>query len=70
MDIANYSSDSRAIIKIAKEVAVEFRHPEIEVEHLLISVVPESLKKNPSPSSVGSHKHIKKSRTEYQFEFC
>ena len=39
MDIANYSSDSRAVIKNAKEVAVTFKHPEIEVEHLLVSVV-------------------------------
>lgn len=39
MDIANYSSDSRAIIKTAREVTAEFRHPEIEVEHLLIAVV-------------------------------
>ena len=39
MDIANYSSDSRTIIKVAKEVAAEFRHPEIEVEHLLIAVI-------------------------------
>jgi len=27
MDIANYSSDSRAVIKIAREVASEFRYP-------------------------------------------
>ncbi len=39
MDIASYSSDSRAVIKIAKEVAAEFRHPEITVEHLLVAVV-------------------------------
>jgi len=39
MDIANYSSDSRGVIKNAKEVAVTFKHPEIEVEHLLVSVV-------------------------------
>jgi len=39
MDIANYSSDSRVVIKNAREVAVEFRHPEIEVEHLLIAVI-------------------------------
>ncbi len=39
MDIASYSSDSRAVIKIAKEVAVEFRHPEITIEHLLVAVV-------------------------------
>ncbi|MBN1211613.1 MAG: ATP-dependent Clp protease ATP-binding subunit [candidate division Zixibacteria bacterium] len=39
MDIANYSSDSRAVIKNAKEVAATFRHPEIEVEHLLIATV-------------------------------
>ncbi|MCK4460348.1 MAG: hypothetical protein KAW46_01005, partial [candidate division Zixibacteria bacterium] len=39
MDIANYSSDSRTVIKVAKEVAAEFRHPEIAVEHLLIAVI-------------------------------
>ncbi len=39
MDIANYSSDSRAAIKVAREVAAQFRHPEIEIEHLLIAVV-------------------------------
>jgi ATP-dependent Clp protease ATP-binding subunit ClpA len=39
MDIANYSADSRAAIKNAKEVAASFRHPEIEVEHLLMSLV-------------------------------
>ncbi|UCD62540.1 MAG: ATP-dependent Clp protease ATP-binding subunit [Candidatus Zixiibacteriota bacterium] len=39
MDIASYSTDSRAIIKIAREVAAEFRHPEIEVEHLLVATV-------------------------------
>ncbi|MEW5992952.1 MAG: Clp protease N-terminal domain-containing protein [Candidatus Zixiibacteriota bacterium] len=39
MDIASYSSDSRVVIKNAREVAAEFRHPEIDVEHLLIAVV-------------------------------
>lgn len=39
MDIANYSSDSRTVIKVAKEVAAEFRHPEIAVEHLLVAVI-------------------------------
>jgi len=39
MDIASYSSDSRAVIKIAREVAGEFRHSEIEVEHLLVATV-------------------------------
>lgn len=39
MDIANYSSDSRAAIKNAKEVAATFKHPEIEVEHLLMALV-------------------------------
>jgi len=39
MDIANYSSDSRAVIKIAREVASEFRHPEISIEHLLVAVI-------------------------------
>ncbi len=39
MDIASYSSDSRAIIKNAREVASAFRHPEIEIEHLLMAAV-------------------------------
>jgi len=39
MDIASYSSDSRAVIKNAREVAAEFRHPEIEIEHLLVAVI-------------------------------
>jgi ATP-dependent Clp protease ATP-binding subunit ClpA len=39
MDIANYSSDSRAIIKNAREIATSFKHPEIDIEHLLISTV-------------------------------
>jgi ATP-dependent Clp protease ATP-binding subunit ClpB len=39
MNIANYSSDSRAVIKIAREIASEFRHPEIDVEHLFLAVV-------------------------------
>ncbi len=39
MDIASYSSDARAVIKIAREVAAEYRHVEIEVEHLLMAVV-------------------------------
>ncbi len=39
MDLASYSSDSRAVIKVAREVAAEFRHPEITAEHLLIAVV-------------------------------
>ncbi|HWR84080.1 MAG TPA: AAA family ATPase [Candidatus Deferrimicrobium sp.] len=39
MDIANYSSDSRAVIKSAREIAIAFRHPEIDVEHLLVAVV-------------------------------
>ncbi|UCD94769.1 MAG: ATP-dependent Clp protease ATP-binding subunit [Candidatus Zixiibacteriota bacterium] len=39
MDIASYSSDSRAVIKNAKEVAAAFKHPEIEVEHLLMAIV-------------------------------
>lgn len=39
MDIASYSSDSRTVIKNAKEVAAAFKHPEIEVEHLLMAVV-------------------------------
>lgn len=39
MDIASYSSDSRAVIKNAREIAANFRHPEIEIEHLLIATV-------------------------------
>ena len=39
MDIASYSSDARAVIKIAREIAAEFRHAEIELEHLLLAVV-------------------------------
>ena len=39
MDIASYSSDSRAVIKNAREIAASFRHPEIEIEHLLIATV-------------------------------
>lgn len=39
MDIANYSSDARAAIKNAREIAQEFRHPEIEIEHMLIALV-------------------------------
>ena len=39
MDIANFSSDARAVIKNAREVAVAFRHAEIEIEHLLVSVI-------------------------------
>lgn len=38
MDIASYSGDSRAVLKTAREVAATFRHPEIEVEHLLVAV--------------------------------
>ncbi|MEE9443245.1 MAG: AAA family ATPase [candidate division Zixibacteria bacterium] len=39
MDIANYSSDSRALIKNAREITQSFRHPEIEVEHLLVATI-------------------------------
>ncbi len=39
MDIANFSSDARAVIKNAREVAVAFRHAEIGIEHLLVSVI-------------------------------
>jgi len=39
MDIAQYSSDTRAVIKVARDVAVEFRHQEIETEHLLVAVL-------------------------------
>ncbi len=39
MDIASYSSDSRAVIKSAREVAASFKHSEIEIEHLLIATV-------------------------------
>ncbi len=39
MDIAHYSSDSRAVIKNAREIAANFRHSEIAVEHLLVACV-------------------------------
>lgn len=39
MDIAQYSSDARAVIKNAREVAATFRHPEIAIEHLLVSTI-------------------------------
>lgn len=39
MDIANYSSDARAVIKNAREIAASFRHPEIYIEHLLIAAI-------------------------------
>jgi len=39
MDIASYSSDSRVIIKNAREVAAAFKHPEIDIEHLLLATV-------------------------------
>ncbi len=39
MDISNFSSDARAVLKTAREVAMAFRHAEIEIEHLLIPVV-------------------------------
>jgi len=39
MDIAKYSSDSRTVIKSAREVAASFRHPEIAIEHLLVACV-------------------------------
>jgi ATP-dependent Clp protease ATP-binding subunit ClpA len=62
MDIASFSSDSRAVIKLAREIATEFRHREIEVEHLLLAAVRhegtevESIlnQMDKSPSMVGS----------------
>ncbi len=39
MDIASYSSDARAVVKNAREVAAAFKHPEIEIEHLLMAVI-------------------------------
>ena len=39
MDIANFSSDARAVIKNAREVTTAFRHAEIEIEHLLMAAV-------------------------------
>jgi ATP-dependent Clp protease ATP-binding subunit ClpB len=39
MDIAQYSSDSRSVIKNAREIAASFRHPEIGIEHLLVACV-------------------------------
>ncbi|UCG61921.1 MAG: ATP-dependent Clp protease ATP-binding subunit [Candidatus Zixiibacteriota bacterium] len=69
MDIASYSSDSRAVIKIAKEVAAEFKHAEIEVEHLLVATVRQEgtevesiltqLGKNPSGVASLTEAHLK-----------
>lgn len=39
MDIAQYSPESRDLIKRAQDVAGTLRHPEIDVEHLLIATV-------------------------------
>ncbi len=39
MDISSYSYDSRSVIKNAQEIAVSFKHVEIDVEHLLMAVV-------------------------------
>lgn len=39
MDIANYSSDARAVIKNARGVTTAFRHAEIEIEHLLMAII-------------------------------
>ena len=39
MDIAHYSSDARAVIKNAREIAASLRHTEIAVEHLLVACV-------------------------------
>lgn len=39
MDIASFSSDARAVVKNAREVAAAFKHAEIEIEHLLTAVV-------------------------------
>jgi ATP-dependent Clp protease ATP-binding subunit ClpA len=39
MDISSYSHDSRTVIKAAQEIAVTFKHAEIEVEHLLMAII-------------------------------
>lgn len=39
MDIAQYSPESRELIKRAQDVAGTLRHPEIDIEHLLIATV-------------------------------
>ena len=39
MDIASYSYDSRTVIKNAQEVAVTYKHAEIDIEHLLMALV-------------------------------
>ncbi len=39
MDIAQYSPESRELIKRAQDIAGTLRHPEIDVEHLLIATV-------------------------------
>ncbi|HPC10530.1 MAG TPA: AAA family ATPase [candidate division Zixibacteria bacterium] len=69
MDIAKYSSDSRAVIKVAREVAAEFRHPEISIEHLLVAVVRHEgsevesilnqLKKNPATVAAMVESYLK-----------
>lgn len=49
MDIAQYSPESRELIKRAQDVAGTLRHPEIDVEHLLIATVRSD---NPEVSSI------------------
>lgn len=39
MDISNYSQNTKAAIKGAKDLALSMRHPEIACEHLLVYVI-------------------------------
>ncbi len=39
MEAKYFSADSKAVLKVAQEVAASFRHPEIDIEHVLITVV-------------------------------
>jgi ATP-dependent Clp protease ATP-binding subunit ClpB len=39
MDISNYSQNTKAAIKGAKDLALSMRHPEISCEHLLLYVI-------------------------------
>ena len=39
MDISDYSSKAKAVIKSAREIAISMHHPEISCEHLLLSIL-------------------------------
>jgi ATP-dependent Clp protease ATP-binding subunit ClpB len=39
MEAKHFSADSKAVLKVAQEVAASFRHPEIDIEHILITLV-------------------------------